>query len=158
MSAIQPLVPRETGRRTFHEWLLMPKVQKRLVIFAFGAVPVALLVLFTYYPFIRMVEYSFYNMSYTKVRGFYGFKNYLDVFNKPELFATFRISLYYMAGAIVQITLALYFATVLSFRTKLTSIYKGAMFFPFLVNGIAIGFIFKFFYTRGYVLDTVLQA
>lgn len=32
------------------------------------------------------------------------------------------------------------------------------MFFPFLVNGIAIGYIFKFFYTRGFVLDTVLQT
>ena len=31
------------------------------------------------------------------------------------------------------------------------------MFFPYLINGIAIGFIFKFFYTRGYVFDTVLQ-
>lgn len=31
------------------------------------------------------------------------------------------------------------------------------MFFPYLINGIAIGFIFKFFYTRGYVLDSVLQ-
>ena len=30
------------------------------------------------------------------------------------------------------------------------------MFFPFLINGIAIGFIFKFFYTRGFVFDTVL--
>ena len=29
------------------------------------------------------------------------------------------------------------------------------MFFPFLVNGIAIGYIFKFFYTRGFVLDSV---
>ena len=31
------------------------------------------------------------------------------------------------------------------------------MFFPYLVCGIAVGFIFKFFYTRGFVLDTVLQ-
>ena len=31
------------------------------------------------------------------------------------------------------------------------------MFFPYLINGIAIGFIFKFFYTRGFVFDTVLQ-
>ena len=31
------------------------------------------------------------------------------------------------------------------------------MFFPFLINGIAVGFIFKFFYTRGFVFDTVLQ-
>jgi multiple sugar transport system permease protein len=103
-----------------------------------------------------MVEYSFYNMSYTKNRGFIGLKNYISVFTKEELFSTFRISLYYMVGALVQIALALYFATILSFRTKGTAFYKGAMFFPFLVNGIAIGFIFKFFYTRGYVLDTTL--
>lgn len=31
------------------------------------------------------------------------------------------------------------------------------MFFPYLVCGIAVGFIFKFFYTRGFVFDTVLQ-
>ena len=31
------------------------------------------------------------------------------------------------------------------------------MFFPYLVCGIAVGFVFKFFYTRGFVLDTVLQ-
>lgn len=158
MSAIQPAAPSGTGRRTFHDWMLLPRIQKRLVIFAFAVVPVSLLIIFTYYPFLRMVEFSFYNMSYTKNRGFYGLKNYLDVFNKPELFATFRISMYYMAGALVQIALALFFATVLSFRTRLSSIYKGIMFFPFLVNGIAIGFIFKFFYTRGFVLDSVLQA
>jgi raffinose/stachyose/melibiose transport system permease protein len=44
----------------------------------------------------------------------------------------------------------------LSFQTKGKGFYKGAMFFPYLINGIAIGFIFKFFYTRGYVLDSVL--
>lgn len=31
------------------------------------------------------------------------------------------------------------------------------MFFPYLISGIAIGFIFKFFYTRGFVFDTILQ-
>ena len=32
------------------------------------------------------------------------------------------------------------------------------MFFPYLICGIAIGFIFKFFYARGFVLDSFLQA
>ncbi len=137
--------------------ILQPKVQKPLVIITFAFIPVFLLLMFTYYPFVKMVQFSFYNMTYTKVRGYVGLDNYIKVFSKPELFATFKISLYYMAGAIVQIGLALYFATVLSFKTRFGSFYKGAMFFPFLVNGIAIGFIFKFFYTRGYVLDTVLQ-
>lgn len=156
MSTVNPRVPQPTGRRTFREWFALPKNQKRLVIFAFGVVPIVLLLMFTYYPFLEMVRFSFRKMSYTKDRGFIGLENYIDIFTKKELFATFRISLYYMVGALVQIALALYFATILSFKTKGTAFYKGAMFFPFLVNGIAIGFIFKFFYTRGYVLDTVL--
>ncbi len=57
----------------------------------------------------------------------------------------------------MQLALALYLATVLSFKVKGGNIFKGFMFFPYLINGIAIGFIFKFFYTRGFVFDTVLQ-
>lgn len=62
-----------------------------------------------------------------------------------------------MVGALIQVALAFYLATVLAFKVKGGSFFKGAMFFPYLINGIAIGFIFKFFYTRGYVLDSVLQ-
>lgn len=68
------------------------------------------------------------------------------------------LSVYYMAGALVQLALALYFATMLSFKTRGGNLFKGIIFFPYLINGIAIGFIFKFFYTRGFVLDTVLAA
>jgi multiple sugar transport system permease protein len=156
MSAIHPSTPADARRSGFGVWLHRPATQKGLVIFTFGVVPVFLLAMFTYYPFVKMVQYSFFKMSYTKVRGFVGLDNYRDIFSKPELLATFRISLYYMAGAIMQIVLALYFATVLSFKTGGKGFYKGAMFFPYLINGIAIGFIFKYFYTRGYVLDSVL--
>uniref|UniRef100_UPI003AB500EF carbohydrate ABC transporter permease n=2 Tax=Bifidobacterium TaxID=1678 RepID=UPI003AB500EF len=83
--------------------------------------------------------------------------NYIDIFTRPDLLATLKLSLYYMAGAIIQTILALYLATVMSFRVVGGGFFKGAMFFPYLINGIAMGFIFKFFYTRGYVLDSVLQ-
>ena len=158
VSLVNPLTPPDMGRHTARDWFFRPKVQKPIVIFTFAVLPVFMLVLFTYLPFFKMVEFSFYNMSYTKNKGFYGLKNYIDIFMKPEYFATFKVSLFYMAGALVQTALALYFATVLSFKTRLAAVYKGAMFFPFLVNGIAIGFIFKFFYTRGFVLDTVLKG
>jgi len=81
-----------------------------------------------------------------------------DKFRKDEYIGAMLLSLYYMAGAVVQLALALFFATLLTSGIKGGGIFKGVMFFPFLVNGIAIGYIFKFFYTRGFVLDTVLQA
>ncbi|MBO7662845.1 MAG: sugar ABC transporter permease [Clostridia bacterium] len=118
-----------------------------------------LLILFTYVPFAKMIQFSFFNMSYTKNKGYVGFDNYLRIFSKQEYVGAILLSLYYMAGAIVQLALALFFASVLSLeKIRGGGAFKAVMFFPFLVNGIAIGYIFKFFYTRGFVLDSVLQA
>ena len=47
--------------------------QKLLVIFLFAVVPLFLLILFTYVPFVKMIQFSFHNMSYTKDKGFVGF-------------------------------------------------------------------------------------
>ena len=132
--------------------------QKVLLITTFSFVPLFLLALFTYVPFIKMIRYSFFDMSYTKTKGFVGIENYLKIFKKDEYVGAMLLSLYYMAGAAIQLALALFFATLLTSGVKGGGIFKGILFFPFLVNGIAIGFIFKFFYTRGFVLDAVLQA
>ena len=120
-------------------------------------IPLVLLFVFTYLPFGEMFGYSFFNMKYTGTRKFVGLKNYAKVFQRDDCFKALKLSLYYMAGSVVQLGLALYLATVLSFRVKGGGLFKGLMFFPYLINGIAIGFIFKFFYTRGFVFDTVLQ-
>lgn len=150
-----------TVLRTIQPDLRRKKVnwQKAAVIVLFAFVPMFLLILFTYIPFGKMIQFSFYNMSYTKNKGFVGLANYLRVFTKEEYVGAMLLSLYYMAGAVIQLALALFFASVLSLeRIRGAGLFKGIMFFPFLVNGIAIGYIFKFFYTRGFVLDSVLQA
>ena len=120
-------------------------------------IPLVLLFTFTYLPFGEMVGFSFYKMKYVGKRTFVGWKNYASVFSRKGCFGALKLSLYYMGGSVVQLALALYLATVLSFKVKGGNIFKGFMFFPYLINGIAIGFIFKFFYTRGFVFDTVLQ-
>ena len=103
-----------------------------------------------------MVTYSFYKMKYIGERTFVGLRNYRDLFTRDDIFRSLKNSLYYMGGSVVQLVLALLLATLLSFKTKLGNLFKGILFFPFLINGIAIGFIFKFFFTHGFVLDTVL--
>jgi ABC-type sugar transport systems, permease components len=120
-------------------------------------VPLALLTVFTYIPFGKMVGFSFYDMKYIGDKEFVGLKNYAEVFSRDDCFKALKLSLYYIAASFVQLGLALYFATLLSFKTKGGGVFKGLMFFPYLVCGIAVGFIFKFFYTRGFVFDTVLQ-
>lgn len=126
------------------------------VIAVFITIPLLLLFTFTYLPFGEMVTYSFYKMKYIGERTFVGLKNYKDLFTRDDIFNSLKLSLYYMGGSVVQLVLALLLATLLSFKTKLGNLFKGILFFPFLINGIAIGFIFKFFFTHGFVFDTVL--
>ena len=144
-------------KRSFGEWFRSRDGQKVFVMIAFLIVPLVLLFVFTYLPFGEMVSYSFYNMKYTGARKFVGWKNYVKVFQRSDCFGALKLSLYYMLGSVVQLAIALYLATMLSFKTRFGDLFKGFMFFPFLINGIAVGFIFKFFYTRGFVFDTVLQ-
>ncbi len=148
----------KTGKKSFKEWFYARKVQRWLVIGTFMFVPLLLLLVFTYVPFIKMVQFSFYNMKYTGTRTFVGIKNYLEVFSRSECFKSLFVSVYYMLGAVLQLALALFFATLMVFKTKGEGFFKGAMFFPYLICGIAVGFIFKFFYARGFVLDTLLST
>lgn len=146
-------------KKSILKWARERKRQQTLIIIAFMVIPLTLLFVFTYLPFGEMVKFSFYKMKYTTPvdkRVFVGFKNYVEVFQDKEIFASLKLSLYYMAGSIIQLALALYLATILSFKTKGENLFKGCMFFPYLISGIAIGFIFKYFYTRGFVFDTIL--
>ena len=104
-----------------------------------------------------MVQFSFYDMKYIGARKYVGLNNYMQVFKREDCFRALYLSVYYMIGSVVQLSAALFFASLLSFKTKGGSFFKGAMFFPSLICGIAVGFIFKFFYTRGFVLDTILS-
>ena len=131
--------------------------QQALVTVVFLVAPMLLLFLFTYLPFFQMVQFSFYDRNYLSEGTFVGLKNYIDVFQRDDCFKTLLVSVYYMGGAVVQLALALYFASMMVFKAKGSSIYKACMFFPYLICGIAVGFIFKFFYARGYVLDSILM-
>ncbi len=134
------------------------ETQKYLVIVTFMFVPLLLLIVFTYIPFLKMVQFSFYNMKYIGKRTFVGLANYVEVFKRPEIFKALFVSVYYMCGAVVQLALALFFATMMVFKVKGEPVFKACMFFPYLIGGIAVGFIFKFFYARGFVLDSILQG
>ncbi len=139
------------------QWLKSGRGQRFLVMFLFMTVPLLLLFVFTYLPFFKMFQFSLYDMKYIGKRTFIGFDNYSSILSDKEIMGSLKLTFYYLLGSLVQLVLALYFATMLSFKTKGGSFFKGAIFFPYLLSGIAIGITFRFLYTRGFVLDTVLS-
>jgi multiple sugar transport system permease protein len=125
----------------------------------FLVVPLAFLVVFTMIPVVNMFWYSFTTWDgLDPHKEFVGLKNYVTVATRPQLFQVFFVSLYYIAASFVQMALALYFATVLSFRVRLRNVFKGIIFFPYLINGVAIGFIFLLMFQPGGTLDRIVAA
>jgi ABC-type sugar transport system permease subunit len=144
--AVGPVAPRKAHRRrSLTPWLYL-------------LVPLAFLLTFTYVPAANLIWYSFTSWDgLDQTKDYVGFANYFDIFTKPQYFAVFFVSLYYIGASVVQLCLAMYFATILSFKTRFRNVFKGVLFFPYLLNGVAIGFIFLYLYQAGGTLDTVLN-
>ncbi len=141
--------PAPTPVRTRRGWRITP--------WLFLIVPVVLLGMLTYLPVANMVYWSFTNWDgLDPNKDFVGLKNYERVFTDPEIRKIFLVSLYYLVGAVVQLCLALYFAVILSFKTRFTNVFKGFLFFPYLVNGVAISIAFLFFFRPEGTLDALL--
>jgi ABC-type sugar transport system permease subunit len=134
---------------TSHGWRITP--------WLFLIVPILFLVVFTYIPVVNMFWYSVTDWNgLSKTKNFVGLDNYVEFFTRPELFKVFFVSLYYIVASVVQIALALYFATLLTFRTRFKGVFKGVLFFPNLINGVAVSFVFLYFFRPGGTLDSLL--
>ncbi|WP_405691929.1 carbohydrate ABC transporter permease [Streptomyces sp. NBC_01185] len=124
----------------------------------FLAAPLALLLMFTFLPVADMIGYSFTDWDgISPTRSLVGGENYTDLVTRPARFEVFLVSGFYLAASFLQIALALYFATVLSFNTRFRNLFKGLLFFPYLINGVAVGFVFLYFFQPDGTLDTLLR-
>jgi raffinose/stachyose/melibiose transport system permease protein len=144
------VVPRRRGKSTrtgawYTPWLFL-------------LIPLAFLALFSYVPVVNMVGYSVTEWDgLSPHKKFVGLDNYIELFTRPALFKVFLVSLYYLGASFVQIGVSLYFATILSFKVKLAKVWKGILFFPYMINGVAVGFVFLFFFRPNGTLDAVLS-
>lgn len=137
---------------------MQKKLLVRLAPWFYLFVPVGLLLLFTYLPVANMFSYSFTSWDgLDKQKDWVGLDNYIRIFTDPEIFAVFSVSLYYLAGAFLQLGLALYLATILSFELRAKNFFKGVIFFPYLINGVAIGFVFLYLFQGDGALDLLLK-
>lgn len=135
------------------------KTQKRLLIFGFLAIPLLLLFTFSFIPLGNLIYYSFLRWDgLSKTKEYIGIDNYIRIFSRPEYFSVFKVSFYYFVGSFIQMGLALYFATILTFKIRGKNFFKGVLFFPYLLNGIAISFIFLYFFKGNGTLDTLMTS
>lgn len=134
------------------------KRQRTILTVTFLAVPLFLLVVFTYLPAFNMIRYSFFRWDGTSpFMDFIGFGNYRRLFENPRYYGVIFNSLYYLFASFVQLFVALVVAYWLSFKLKGTNFFKGVFFFPYLLNGVAVALMFLFFFEPNGTLNSIIR-
>jgi len=131
------------------------KTQRIILIIAFLFVPLVLLIAFTFLPTVSVFWYSLHKWNGLSPKEFIGLDNYVQIFSDPKYFLPLVNSLYYLVGAILQMVLGLFFATLLTYNLRFKNGFKGILFFPYLINGVAVGLMFTFFFRGDGLLNTI---
>ncbi len=146
-------------KRTLLQWIKGYTGQKYLTTFLFLLVPVVLLILFTIIPAFNMILFSFQERDELGLSAkWIGLENYKTLFTDMTYLKTFINSIYYFVGSFIQLALALFIATLLCSKIKGAGIFKGFIFFPYLMNGVAVALIFQRFFKvdDGGALNSIL--
>jgi multiple sugar transport system permease protein len=135
------------------------KQQQRLIVFAFLAIPMTLLFTFSYYPASQLFYMSVTDWDgYQPVKEFVGLDNYTYLWKDPEQLHPMLVSLYYFAGAVIQLSLSLWFAVLVNTKLAGRNLFKTLLFIPFVLNAVAASMVFQIFYQIDGGLDSFLMA
>jgi multiple sugar transport system permease protein len=114
---------------------------------SFLFVPVALLLLFTYYPAVKLLQLSISDWDgYSPEYGYVGLRHYAVLLQDPEMWRTFANNGAYLAISLIQCVIGLYLAIILNGSVRLRRFFRASIFLPYILNGVAIAFMFSFLY------------
>lgn len=133
------------------------KRESVILITAFLILPLMILIFFTFYPIGVMFINSFTNWNgLSRPSEFVGLDNYIRIFSTPKYANVFKTTIYYLLAGLFQQIVALFLASILSNKIKLGGFFKGVVFFPFIMNTVAVTFIFQMFFEIDGSFDLIL--
>lgn len=135
------------------------QAQRRIVIVSFLVTPLALLTLFSIWPFIQLVWFSLTDWDgLSPNKTFVGLENYRTILIEDrELLTPLINSLYYFAGSCIQLALATYFAVILNRRMPGSDMFRLLLFMPFVLNSVAVSIVFRDFLQIDGGLDATME-
>ncbi len=123
------------------------KLQERILIFGFLLIPIILLLMFAYYPLARLIEISLTDWNgLSDTSNFVGFENYIDIFTDGEIMSAFLNNGAYIIVALIQQFIGLFLATLLDSNLKFKKMTRSIVFMPYIINGVAVAFIFNYMF------------
>lgn len=119
------------------------------------------LAIFTIYPFVSSLIYSFTDYNMIDVPNWVGLQNYIELFTtdpdfKTSLVATFQ---YVFLTVPLQLIFALLVAFILNFKLKGISFYRSAYYIPSLLGGnVAIALLWRLIFSSNGLMNQILNA
>lgn len=118
------------------------------------------LAVFTIYPFVSSLIYSFTDYNMIDVPNWVGLQNYIELFTtdpdfKNSLIATFQ---YVFLTVPLQLIFALLVAFILNFKLKGISFYRSAYYIPSLLGGnVAIALLWRLIFSSNGLMNQILN-
>lgn len=113
------------------------------------------------YPAIKAFYVSLHDWNgFTANMQFIGLSNFKELFHDASFLNSIKITMYYMVfGGIIILGLALFISALLSTKIRLKKLMRAIIFFPSVVNSIAIAIVWNFIYNGKFgLLNNTLTA
>lgn len=122
---------------------------KNRTLFLYLTIPILLTLLLVVYPLIRLFIYSLTDWNGINITSnFVGLKNYARVFfGMSEVWLSLKNNSLYLIGHLLFIPVEILIAYYLDRQRRFGSFYKTIVLLPFIINGVAVSYIFSFFFS-----------
>jgi len=119
----------------------------------------AVLVLFTFYPIIKMAVMSFFDwkIGYSQTSRFVGLKNYVDVFTDPIARTALVNTLYYALITVpMQIALGLLTALLIYGIKKFSLTFRLLYYLPVITSWVVVALLFRYIFSNQGLLNYII--
>lgn len=108
-------------------------------------------ILFTLFPVIISLYYSFTDYDGITKPTFTGLKNYITLFQEKDFRKSLLNSLYFTVGTVPTAAfLSLCIAVLLNHKMKLMKLYRSAFFIPVVVSLVSTAMVWQWMYSKDY--------
>ena len=117
------------------------------------------LIIFYFYPFIRVIRDSFHNIgSFDRDLGFVGLDNYIQMFNDKEMWQTLLNTCEYVVIIVpLSLAFALLIAVLLNTKVKGLSFFRVIYFIPAITMSVAVSMVWKWMFNGDYgILNSLM--
>lgn len=134
--------------------------KRKQFIFISLVIPLLLLIEFVVFPAFDLFKMSFTNWDgYSPSSKFVGFNNYISMLKNSDLWLSLKNNAVYFFVHLLMIPVELGFAVLLISKLKAAKFYKTMVFMPYIINGVAIAYVFSYFFSPiNGAFDSILQV